>query len=126
MPAYSGFWNGIYSLDYTLTDRKVGIERVISRVMRKPGARRLRTLMVALNGAAAGGSANATVRRISHSTAEYGLGGVRTVGTVSVINRNTTSADETDIDTTLIGVFAPATYPSSRDGRRAGGMAGKF
>lgn len=126
MATYTGLWEGVFGQAHALTGTKSALKRNISRVLRKNGARGLKELMLELNGAAAGQAASSTFKRVSHDTDPYGLGGTRAIDTVTVLSRNTASADETEIDTVLVGVFAPSSYPSSGDGRDAGGMVGKF
>lgn len=130
MPVYSGLWNGIFGADHALTNSQQRQKRMISRIMEKPGNRKLRGLMLALNGAAAGGTAAVTHKQIAGPVSTPipvgSYGGVRTVETVTDINRATTAADETNIDQIINDKFGPTSYPSSRDGRLYGGMAGRF
>jgi hypothetical protein len=130
MAVFSGLWNNIWGADHSLTGSQQRQKRMISRIMEKPGNRKLRGLMLALNGAAAGGTAAVTHKQIAGPTvtpAPVGtMGGTRTIETVTDINRATTAADETNIDQIINDKFAPASYPSSRDGRSYGGMAGKL
>jgi hypothetical protein len=130
MPVFSGLWNNIWGADHSLTGSQQRQKRMISRIMEKPGNRKLRGLMLALNGAAAGGTATVTHKQIagpaSTPIAVGAYGGTRTVETVTDVNRATTAADETNIDQIINDKFAPASYPANRSGREYGGMAGKF
>jgi hypothetical protein len=130
MAVYSGFWNGIFGANHALTGAQQRQKRAISRIMEKPGNRKLRGLMLALNGAAAGGTATVTHKQIagpaSTPTTLTALGGLRTVETVTDVNRATTAADETNIDQIINDKFAPASYPADRSGRRSGGNVGRI
>lgn len=129
MVSWAGLWDNVHGEAYALTGSQENLKRRISRILEKPGARALQELMLTLNGAAAGSAASATHTRVEadvdRTTAVVG-GGVRTVETVTDVSRNTDAADKTEIDTILNDSFAPSTYPTSGDGRSAGGMAGKY
>jgi hypothetical protein len=84
----------LYNNAYAITVDRNSIERNVSRILRRLPKKR--ALMLALNGAAAGGTATGTQKRVAHSTTE--LGGVRAVETQTYVNRATVSADETAID----------------------------
>lgn len=104
------------------------ISHLLSRRMQmKP----LVALMVALNGAAAGGAASATVARVdaqptdpSNQTAFNSMGGLRPVSTVTLLSRVTTAADITYINQILQETFGP-TYPTVL-GSGGGGKLGGF
>lgn len=82
--------------------------RVIFKRSRKQAA-----LMKALNGAAAGGTAAISRKRVVASTTEQG--GVRPMETFYDVNRATTAADETAIDTVLTPTSRIAT-PTNKAG----------
>jgi hypothetical protein len=73
------------------------LEKMVSRAFRRMNKRR--GLMLALNGAATGGTATVTEKRVAHSTTN--LGGVRTIETNTYVNRATAAADETAGDEVL-------------------------
>lgn len=129
MPAYSGLWDKQGWGSYALTGSRSRLKRMIARVNETHAGRATQAIMTALNGTAAGGTASASYKRVGHAStplAVAALGGVRTIDTVTVINRVTTAADESDVDLIINDKFAPSSYPADRSGRGVGGMAGKF
>lgn len=91
MPSYySPLYNNVFPLNTT----KTPLDRVLATMFR--GVSKRAALMKALNGAAAGGTAMASRKRVVASTVENG--GVRAIETYNLVNRATTSADETYID----------------------------
>lgn len=91
--AYSDFW-GAYSL---LINRSAN-ERHVTRRYRKMKERR--ALALALNGAAVGGAALATEKRVAASAVEQGQ--VRPIEVRTIVNRVTTAADKTRQDNMLL------------------------
>lgn len=138
---YSGFWQ-LYGdmLPYTpLTLAQGGVyganHRFVSKIMRTAGMRALRTAAIALNGAAVGGAASLSYKRVGNpagpaaaspvATELTDLGGERVIDTVSVINRNTVASDETFIDKLYNGTFGYfSSYPVDAAGNGGGGRAG--
>lgn len=94
MPSYN---SPLFDNAFPLNTKKSPSDRILSMLLR--GTTRRAALMKALNGANAGGTAAATEKRVAHSTSE--LGGVRPIETRTVINRATTNADKTGIDSIL-------------------------
>lgn len=130
MPAWSGLYNHIHGVQYTLLGAKTNIQRRISRVFEKRGARVTGELALTLDGVAPGATAQVTYPRIANPDSnpldEYPYHGKRTIETVTMINRATTSADQAAIAAMIDDKFAPTSYPSSKDGRKPGGMVGGF
>lgn len=87
MPAYSPLWT-VYSLRKLTT---AGNARRYFRLARR--TRKIRALLDASLGAAAGGAALLAVKRITANRVDQG--GVHTAATVNELNRNTTAADIT-------------------------------
>ena len=136
MPSYSGLWNGVYGVNYSAlgtnnTKELNNTERTLlsKSLSRTRGGRMLASLIKALNGAAPGGTATATHRRIvsdvNAASPEVG-GGVRATEVRNDVNRVTTAADETMIDAILDRTFAPTTYPRDRAGNGGGGKRNDF
>lgn len=107
----SGFWNNSYSF----IDGRSPIERGIARKMNKRGMRDVRALMDALLGAAAGGAASASYKRITHPTDSDNLGGLRTVETIDLVNRVTTVGDDTTITSRVLSFSSQPSYPTNAD-----------
>lgn len=131
---FSSFWGmqGVRDLqqdgvnDYTMLYGRSASERYISRALRGLANRRLAVVMISLNGAAAGGAADASYKRVvapAGLSEQANFGGARaieTVGSTAV----TTSADETYIDNTINALrnMAPAvaSYPVDLSGNGGG------
>lgn len=120
---YSSFW-GNPANSYQLLVNKAGVMAGASRVLARQGMRELRALMLALNGASAGGTASRTVSRVLHST----NGGAKSIETVTVINRATTANDKSFVDDVLnrFTNAAPSSYPVDASGVGGGGKLGGF
>lgn len=142
MPNYSGLWDRHYLTPYQQLEGQIAqntntavfnssTKRQLSKLFRDKGTRPLARIWFALTGAAAGGSASETRTRLQ-SAAGVGNplsnGGRRTIETESLINRNTTAADETLLESLLTQTFGPAigSYPVDRGGNGGGGKAGRF
>lgn len=117
------FTTGIYGNNYTFVKGKAPNTRKLKQLMRDQEMRTLRALMVALNGVAPGGTASATVRQVANNggsannvTSVGALGGRRALQTRTLINRATTSADQTYITNLMTRRFGPLTYPRDRSG----------
>lgn len=104
----SDFWTDNYS---PLVNRNTN-NRQLFRLMRR--SRVQRALMIALNGAAVGGTATSTRKRVAANATEQG--GVRTVETLTEINRATVAADETEIDAILLNDDSRIATPTNRAG----------
>lgn len=96
MPSATGY-QPLYSSAYATTVSRNPLERAATRLFRRMNSRR--GLMLALNGAATGGTATVQEKRVAHSTTN--LGGVRSIETMTYVNRATTAADETAGDNVL-------------------------
>lgn len=119
---WAGFWGdtpGAYDLLVDKMPRRNSVRRVVNR----DGFRALTRLFDVLVGAAPGGTATASYRRVKHmyrnnSGPEIG----KFVEVVPVINRATTSADVAALKEMVFNVrTAPSTYPADRSGN--GGKA---
>lgn len=122
MPAWAGLWDGVYGQAYAVTGEQSSRQRNIARQFASTEAVPISKVATALNGAAAGGSASGTVKQVQAVQADgMNLGGQRPIDTTSLINRNTTAADETMLDTLFTPTFAPASYPADRAGVGGGG-----
>lgn len=128
MTAYSGLWNGVHGENHALlSGENTSIKQDIRRIMRRQGARKLKELMLTLNGASAGSAALATYARVEAVQglgSITNLGGVREIETVTVVNRNTASADKTMIDGVINDQTKPSSYPTDASGNGGGGKLG--
>lgn len=123
MPNYSGLWNGHYGQNHAL---RTDLSRTVQTQLlgRRREYRKAKALLNALIGATAGGTAADTYKRVSAPsglTASEQLGGLRTIDTVTVINRATTAADVTNEKYPLNDTFRPSTYPVDPSGNGGGG-----
>jgi hypothetical protein len=116
----SGLWGASY---VQLVDRST-LERRMGRLAK--GMKLKRALALALNGAAAGGAALYTEKRITAQPGPTGEhGGVRTVETNTFVNRNTAAADETQIDAMWLQRSVPSSYPLQPGGAPGGAFGYK-
>jgi hypothetical protein len=99
----SAFWNDNYP--GPISERNL-LEPRIGRALNRPGNRVLKELFLTLVDGAVGDTALASHKQIKHSTTE--LGGLRTIETVTDINRATVAADITKLDTVLDNVMTKA------------------
>lgn len=84
-------------------------------------------LLYTLLGASAGSNATKTYSRVQGQTGAPG--GLQTIETVTLVNRNTTAADLTAFQALLRRSTGPATYPVDLSGNGGGGkqsVAGPF
>lgn len=125
MASWSGLWNDEHGEDHALLVDKTSIRKRASLLFRQRGAGVLKELMLTLNGAAAGSTALLTRTRVE---AKVGLteelGGVVDIETVDLVNRVTTAADKSDIDTVLSESREPSSYPTDPSGNAGGGKLG--
>lgn len=125
MASWSGLFDHVYGDGpYVMQFNRPSTRRAISRLLKRRGMHTLRELMIELTGATAGGTALVERTRIQHSADP---GGLRTIETVTTLDRVTTSADETDIDSNVLqGLFSlsPASYPVDKSGNSGGGLVG--
>lgn len=128
MPSYSGLFNGVYGINHSLLTTAKGndataIARQLSR--KTYGRASLRALFLALTGAAAGGTATTSHKRVDAFDGLDGIqgGGKRDIETFTPINRATTAADETRVDAMLSQTSTP-TYPVDKSGNGGGNKVG--
>lgn len=128
MPAWSGLWDGVHGQAHSLITRHTGSMSRITHEMRKPGMRKLKELMLTLNGVAPGATALATYPRVE-AQADPGNpavgGGEVPIETVTVINRVTATADKTLI-TEMLELDAQPAYPTDASGNGGGGKVGGY
>lgn len=110
-----GFWetNGVASL--ASVQGVAAWRRYIAQHTGTKGLMPVRAVARALLGAAAGGAATKTLTRIANSTE---LGGKRAIETETLINRNTTAGDVTEIKHDLLDMTANTTLASPINGDR--------
>ena len=116
---YSAFWQTTGDMQpYSMTPRsqhgsRHPLERSIAKMLNRPGLRDLKEAMLTLNGAAVGEAALATYLQISAPSGPEAttpvvttigdFGGLRTIDTITVIDRITTTADKNYVDDLLNG-----------------------
>lgn len=99
----------------------------IARLFFPNGQKATKTLLYALLGAAVGGSAVASYKRVLGVQAlndPSQLGGLVTIETASLINRSTNSTDLTNMQALFTRTPAPPSYPADVSGNGGGGKAG--
>jgi len=124
MASSSQFWENSGGVDnaggakYALKVNRDSIVMRVAKLLRGKGNRKIAGLMKALNGAAAGSDATETYKRVAEKTqfADAELGGLRTIETRTIIDRATTSTDETLLDKLTDQKFKPTTYPVDLSG----------
>lgn len=127
--SYSGLFNGVHGDGHALLTNKIGnAQTMLARLFanRTYGRAAYAELMATLTGAAAGGAAAASHKRVQAAAnlSANVQGGVRTIETFSAINRNTTAADESDIEAALALSSQPAAYIADASGNGGGGKVG--
>jgi hypothetical protein len=122
MATWAGGWDGQFGQPYALTGSREDIKRVIAMAFERRGNRDLSALAIALNGVAAGANATSTYKEVQaiQDLSNFALGGLRTIDTKTLINRNTTAADQTLLNTLFDGIFAPTSYPADKGGGGGG------
>lgn len=114
-------WSGLYNREYTdlpsglgsLTVNKYPQRNRIKRLVNREGFRAFTELFDTLIGAASGGAASATHKRIAAVVRTNGPqgGGNRTIETITDISRNSTAGDVTALKEMVFGVrHQPTTY----------------
>jgi len=102
----SDFWGNSYSFIRS----KSSLRKVIARLLNQKENRVDRELLLTLNGVAPGATALETLKRVAADRLENG--GKRTIETETLINRATTAADVTDLNTSLLAYTSrPTSYP---------------
>lgn len=129
--AYSGFWDGQGGSPHSLLSSSVAIGSDMRKLgtlfgKRPYGRAVTRALILALTGAAVGGSASATHKRVQATVNREGVdgGGVVPVETLTEISRVTVTADLTRIDAALAQSTKPSTYAADRSGVGGGAKLG--
>lgn len=129
MPTFSGLFHqtgGTYSLLDELSATEVQLAKLLNNRSR---AKALNELLQTLNGQAVGATALAQETRVKNDNNDFSSvnnGGLRTMETVTHINRVTTAADQTELNTILTTTFAPTTYPKDKSGNGGGGNLSKI
>lgn len=133
---YQGFWYLHAPIGqggaYNLYGNRYAVEQKIAHAFGRRGFKQTRCLMYALLGAGTGGAASETETRVSAPnalTSSQQLGGLRTMETVTIVNRNTTAADLTYMQNMLNRVYnsapAIASYPVDLSGNGGGGKVAR-
>jgi hypothetical protein len=124
-------WQGLYSdqlgTDYAFKVGKVGgsLRKRVSRLFHTRSLAVMKELMLTLNGAASGEEAGTNYTRVKHLQGLTNeLGGKRAIETITLLNRVTTAADESDIDAMLTLNYQPSPYPADLSGNGGGGKLG--
>src|SRR5262245_53435446 len=123
MPSWAGLWDGVYAQPYAPLNEPTATERDIARSLAPAAEIGLGALAAQLSGQAPGGTATASyTQRTAVQADGPNQGGLVPISTKSVINRATTAADETRMDTVMFKpVFAPLVYPVDKSGNGGGG-----
>lgn len=120
MPAWSGLFDGsgLVSGSYSLLINKPPRRYAAKRIVNREQFRVLTALFNGLIGAASGSNVTATHKRIqAQTTLPLGnIGGLRTIETVTDINRNTAAADVTALKEIMYNVKTRPSYPKDLSG----------
>ena len=130
MPSYSGLFNGVYGEDHELLSQSVAkgnSQAALSKLFanRLYGRAATRELLITLIGAAAGGTAATSHKRVQANADQENnvQGGLRTIETFEAVNRVTTAADEAMFEAALEQSTKP-TYVDDESGVGGGGKLG--
>lgn len=130
MTNYSGLWNNEYGENYSPLAQSVAKgndNTALSKVFanRLYGRAKFRAIIKSLVDGAVGDNATATHKRVQaeRDLEANVLGGKRDIETFTAINRNTTSADESEVLAALEQSTKPA-YPSDKAGNGGGSKLG--
>jgi hypothetical protein len=115
-----GYWGELFG-SYTPISSATGKNPTLRGIARRyRRLRALREIAETLNGVVAGSTALAThtrVKAVEAPNEEGQVGGVRTIETVTDVNRATTAADVAEILADVLSYpLAPTTYPTNKDG----------
>lgn len=103
------FWGN----NFAFIQDQSNFRKIIARMFNLKENRRDRALLNSLVGAAAGSNATATLKRVQHSRTE--LGGKRVIETETLVNRNTTAQDVTDLKAKILAYRSqPVSYPTDK------------
>lgn len=124
MATWSGFWNYVYDDGYRLIDSN-RIRREFREAIGDNGRQPYNRVMRALIGAAVGGTASGSIKRVAvQDINDMGsLGGYRPTETRVTINRATTAADIAAIQKDLDTKMSPNPWPVDKSGNGSNGMA---
>lgn len=127
---YSGLFNGVYNTPYAPLSTLHGPDWEALNIKfgkRSYGMGSLKKLIMALNGVAAGATATLTHYRVQAvaNTSDNVQGGLRTIEAKNILNRATTSGDQTNISAAIDRSSKPATYPIDPSGNGGGGKLGR-
>lgn len=126
MPAWSGLWNHVYSEGHSLTGRTGNAAyRKLSRALRGMPALKFKEIVRTFVTDDVGTTALATHTRLTapapfNATAH---GGVRSIETVTDINRVLVAADETELLREIDADHTPD-FPREKSGNSGGGKLG--
>lgn len=131
MPAYSGLFDGHYGTPHALLTNTTGNEfEQLAKVMGKRpyGRAKLRAITSALLGAAVGGAATATHKRVSHTVSPEAPanGGLRVIETYTAVNRVTTADDLAKLEEAIAQSAQPSSYPADLSGNGGGGKITEY
>jgi hypothetical protein len=131
MVAWSGLYNGVHGVDYSVIGAP-SVRKRIRRALKPMVAIKYKEILRTLVTDDVGATALATHTRIvaetglgtgnPHDSGSF-LGGKRNVETVTDVNRAVTSADQTQILQDIDGVDTP-TFPQEKSGNSGGGKLG--
>ena len=125
MPSWAGLWDNVFAQPYALLNEPGSAARDVARTMFPEAQRDVGAVMAALNGAAPGAVATATLTEVAPIQADgMNLGGQRPIATQTLINRATTAADVVALNRIYQPTFAPAIYPVDKSGNGGGSKAG--
>lgn len=130
---WSSFWaltgdqQNYYPTPVSQKGYRTHIQWQLARLLKRNQTRDLVAAMVALNGAAVGGTATSTYKQVHSQTFQPTFigefAGNRQIDTITAINRATTAADQTFINDMLNNALLEAgiTYPTDASGVGGGG-----
>lgn len=115
MASWAGLWNNEGNANHSLIGKNP-VRNRLKRAMNRESMRAVTELFDSLIGAAAGGNAVASHKRVGQFPLGAGAeGGVRKIETIVDINRATTSTDVASLKEMTVGVkTAPTTYPVNK------------
>lgn len=113
-----GFWPQ-YGVSYTTLQGRSSARRKVAQALGQRGLMAMREIAETLNGVVAGSAASKTLGRI---TANIEQGGKRAIETNTIISRNTTAADVTELNNYFFALSSKTTMasPANKDGNPLG------
>jgi hypothetical protein len=125
MPSWAGGWDNTFGAPYALLNETGAAGRNLARLMHMTAQRDVGAVMVALNGVAPGQTATVTHAYVqARQTDGLNFGGQVPIVQTTLINRITTPADVTQLNTLYKPTFAPTVYPVEKSGNSGGGKLG--